>query len=117
MVSNVARDYEKFLVVREEEQVKLMNRLFKLELAQDPNLTEPSTDVYKAVARVLGCKREPLPGLFQRAANPTAELDQPKAETVAKLPSIDDPNVKWTPDQKQNVLSSFREVFCPRCYS
>ena len=103
--------------MREEEKVKLISRLFKLEQAQDPNLTEPSTDVYKAVARVLGCKLDSLPNLFQRAANPKAELDLPKAETLVKMPSIDDPNVKWTPDQKQNVMSSFREVFCPRCYS
>lgn len=104
------------LVVREKEKVELVNRLFKEEKKlSNVKLHGPSDDLFAGVAKVVGCDAESLKELFNRENAKAKGIEIPD-EPDKVNPSIDDNSTNWTPPQRENILSSFRSLICPRCF-
>lgn len=105
-----------FLVVQDEEKIDLLKRLYRVERKQSKHkIREPSEDVFHAVERVLGSDAESLKELFHRERAKSKGIE-PTDDLSNLAPSVDDTVATWTGDQRENILSSFRQLICPRCF-
>ena len=92
-----------------------MDRLFKNEQKESKaKLFEPSKEVFSAVEKLLGCEQNSVEELYHGSRSNGSVENFVKSRVA---PSIDCKDRNWTLEEQENIMSSFREIMCSRCFS
>ena len=78
------------------------------ELKKDePAATEPNELIYKSFAKITGRPISFIENVWEEFCKKGKEI---------RNPSIDRNDRKWSDDQEVNVMGTFHQIFCPRCF-
>ena len=91
----------------DDKKIKLLRDCLTLAQKEDPNITEPTEEMFKALS-ILCCS--------QITQLQTLWLTEKQKSNPNVTPSIDQPDVEWSEEQGAALLDSLNGILCPRCY-
>ena len=91
----------------DDKKIMLLRECLTLAQKEDPTITEPTDEMYKALS-ILCCS--------QISQLETLWVTEKQKSNPNVTPTIDKPDIEWSEEQGAALLSSLNDMFCPRCY-